>query len=200
MSVQCVDIHADRAIGDYWERQFCKMAANSGRSFTPHQIGRDSSVIAAYRFDGKYHTATLPDITIWTSPGEHHEIKHKDQTARKEFGLERYRVNALRWFAEETGQSVNYTIHDYDYVQLPTRKERKAYRTNEEEHWLTASILDLLSYDFRTDQNGVSWVNGARTEGIEILYWKAELFIPLSLLWGVVTRPSQAPILQKRLL
>ena len=198
--VQCKDLVADRAIGDFWEREFCKMASQSGRSFTPHQIGRDSSAIAAYRYGGKYHTATLPDVTIWTSPGEHHEIKHKDQTRNKEFGLERYRVNALRWFAEETGQSVYYTIHDYDYVPLPTRAERKAYRTNNEADWLTASILDLLSQDYRTDENGVSWVNGIRREGIEILFWKAELFIPLSLLWGVVTRPAHAPILQNRLI
>ncbi len=198
--VQCRDLVADRAIGDYWEREFCKMAALHGRSFTPHQIGRDKSALAAYRHGGRYHTATLPDITLWTSPGEHHEIKHKDQTYKKEFGLERYRVNALQWFAEETGQSVYYTIHDYGFIQLPERKDRKGHRENDEAHWLTASILDLLSHDYRTDPNGISWVNGRRREGIEILFWKAELFMPLSLLWGVVTRPLDAPIMQNRLL
>lgn len=197
MTEQCKNLQSDRRLGEYWEREFCKMAGKMGRSFTPHQIGRPNSATTAYWDNGRYHSATLPDVTIWTAPGEHHEIKHKDQTRNKEFGLEAYRVNALRWFAEETGQSVYYTIHDYDFAPCATRKERKWYQTNHERDWLTASIMDLVSGHYRTNSVGeISWVNGRRCEGIEMYYWPAELFVPLGLLWDFVNRPAAAPIIQ----
>jgi hypothetical protein len=179
------------------------MAARYGRSFTPHQIGKSKSAAAAYHYEDRYHLATLPDVTVWTRPGEHHEIKHKDPTRDGMFGLEQYRVDALRWFAEETGQSVYYTIHCYDFVPLSTRQERKFYRKNHESHWLTASILDLLSREYRVARSGsaaVSIVNGKRREGVKILYWPMDAFIPLSALWDFVARPLDAPILQGRLL
>jgi hypothetical protein len=199
VSVKCQNLAADRAIGDYWERQFCKLAAGTGRSFTPHQIGRDQSAQAAYRHAGKYHTATLPDITLWTSPGEHHEIKHKDKAGGGTFGLEHYRIDALKWFAEETGQSVYYTIHCYDFVNLPTRLERKECKENNPAHWLTASILDLVERSHNVSSRGrgaESWVNGKRTENIATWYWSSDLFAPLTTLWGqgaVTDKPKPHP-------
>ena len=194
MTTQCQNLSADRKIGDYWERQFCKLAASQGRSFTPHQIGRPTSAQAAFSDGGKYHTATLPDITLWTRPGEHHEIKHKDQTKDGKFGLERYRVDALRWFAEETGQSVYYTIHCYDFVQLPTRKERKHCRENNASHWITASIMDLLMLEYETIASGpraVSWVAGERKENVEICYWPSSGFFLLTDVWKFVSREAK---------
>lgn len=181
---QCTDLVGDRATGNYWERQFCKMAATFSKSFTAQQIGRTNSACAYYRDKSRYLHKTLPDVTIWTRPGEHHEIKHKDPTVSGEFGLEYYRINALYWFARETGQDVFYTIHNYGFVLADTRQERKAETENDISHWLTASIMDLVYREHRIDKNGVSWVNGQRTEGIEIWYWNSNLFFPLQDLWA----------------
>jgi hypothetical protein len=184
------DISADRRMGEYWERQFCKMAALRGRAFTPHQIGREQAARAAYLYGGKYHVAMLPDVTLWTRPGEHHEIKHKDPTKADEFGLERYRIDALLWFAEETGQSVHYTIHNYGLVDLEARIAQKNYLTNNPTHWVTAAICDLVSAEHRVNPKDRSIVNGRMRDGIEIWYWRTSLFVPLTSLWSALGNPG----------
>ena len=109
---QCSNLVADSTLGQYWERQFCCMAANFGFMFSPLQIGRSTSAMA---YKGKaFNCFTLPDITIWTFPGQHHKIKHKNPTHTCEFGLEVYRFDALVAFAQETRQDVMYTIDNHD--------------------------------------------------------------------------------------
>lgn len=44
--IQGKDLMGDRALGAYWERQFCRMMAKRGKMFTPLQIGRDQSAQA----------------------------------------------------------------------------------------------------------------------------------------------------------
>ena len=183
MSAHCRNLKADRALGDYWERQFCALAANYGRAFTAHQIGRQKSAQAFYRDGGKYHPLTLPDITIWTRPGEHHEIKHKDATRLNDFGLERYRLDALLWFAEETGQSVYYTIHDHGLQSFETREQRRECRTNTREHWLTCSVVELADNITRTDW-GESYVRNEARGDVERCYWHRSLFQPVIWLWS----------------
>lgn len=181
--VQCQNLQDDRDLGAYWEREFCKLAAKHGRSFTAHQIGRPKSAQSYFIQGGKYHHMTLPDITVWTRPGEHHEIKHKDATAWGAYGLERYRVDALLWFAEETGQSVYYTIHDYSLQNAPTREAQKRMPQSVPDHWLTCSIVELAdSIAGIDDREGASWVNGTKRI-VPICYFNKRLFQQVSWLW-----------------
>lgn len=179
--VQCADLAGDRELGAFWEREFCKIAAKYGRSFTPHQLKRAGSAQAFGHWQGKYHPMTLPDVTVWTRPGEHHEIKHKDPTSRGFFGLERYRLDALLWFAAETGQSVYYTIHDYSMQPNPSRAERKHNKKNIESHWLYASIAELADSIAFTDHGDTYYNSGTALK--ERCYWHRDQFRPLTWLW-----------------
>ena len=176
----CEDNAADRKIGEHWERQFCVLAAEHGKTFTPMQIGRQQSA-QAYGYDEnrKWNHRTLPDVTVWTSPGEHHEIKHKAPTKHDSIGLEKYRLDALRWFADETRQSVQYTIHRHDL------SGGRGSKVNKIEHWFTASIATLW-HDLETGnaivRTGPTWINGQKKDA-PIVYWKISLWVPLGEYW-----------------
>lgn len=146
------------------------MMANFGLSFTPLQIGRTKS-IQAYKKNSQWKRYTLPDVTIWTAPGQHHEIKHKKPTIRGYFGLEEYRFEALLWFANETLQSVYYTIHNHD---LSGGRNSKI---NDVSHWISANVLDLKNR-YVEKRKGFSWINGNKAE-TWILYWPQKLWNPL---------------------
>lgn len=180
-TVQCVDLAGDRALGQFWEKQFCAIAAHFKRSFTAHQIGRERSAQAFFHHNGKYHPMTLPDITVWSKPGEHHEIKHKDATKRGYFGLEKYRLDALSWFRHETGQRVFYTIHDYNEQLGATRKERKMNVKNDPLHWVTCDVEELEQTIAFTDL-GPSWVGGEERI-VPRCFWHKSRFIPLYWVW-----------------
>lgn len=178
-SNHCKDLKGDRATGQYWERQFCIMAGSFDKSFTPMQLGKDRSITAFQRDRRTWKIFTLPDVTIWTAPGEHHEIKHKnpfdDRVYGPSYGLEVYRFMALLWFANETGQDVFYTIHNHD------KAGGKFNKSNSVAHWETANILDLESRH-HTCRPTSSWVNGER-KTVDTYYWSVGLWIPLSQLW-----------------
>ena len=174
----CSNNGKDRELGQSWERNFCALASKFGKCFTPHQIGRGQSAAAWYRDEKqKWNHYTLPDVTIWTAPGEHHEIKHKKPTAWGAFGLEEYRLNALVGFAFETGQLVMYTIHDHS-------KSGGRYSTiNRIDDWVTADVLTLANSIHHTQMDGTSWVNGQKRNSVPIHYWKVGAFIPLGNFW-----------------
>ncbi len=182
---QCSDNGADRKLGKYWERMFCLMAARRGLMLTPMQIGRSGSAIAWHPRRGRRHVLTLPDITIWSCPTEHHEIKHKNPTRAGEFGLEEYRLAALLDFASESEHAVMYTIHNHD---LSGGRNAKA---NDLEHWMTYNVLELDGTQTRED-TGVSWVNG-KPQDVRRLYWPAAWWQPLSVFWRDRTSQSVAP-------
>ena len=173
---QCIDLNADRELGKKWERNYCILAAKHGKCFTPHQIGRSQSAVA-YKYDKKWKILTLPDVTIWTAPGEHHEIKHKNPDKSGCYGLEVYRFDILVEFAKETGQAIFYTIHDHD------KAGGKLIEVNNINHWVTANIVELINRQQRT-KKGYSWVNGKK-ELVDIHYWPSNLFQLLRNLWGV---------------
>ncbi len=182
--MHCQDLVRDRTLGQYWERQFCKMARDYGFMFTPMQIGRKESVVAYKGRD--WNVYTLPDVTMWTAPGQHHEIKHKNPTRSGEFGLERYRFDALRAFAEETEQGVFYTIHNHDL------SGGAQATVNHMAHWLTANVL-TLDGRWSVERWMSSWVNGQKRQ-VSILFWSVELWQPLADLWASygVEQPSWA--------
>lgn len=189
-SPQCTDLNADRKVGEFWERKFCLLAAKHGRSFTPHQIGRGKSAQAFSYSESKFHPMTLPDITIWTAPGEHHEVKHKDTTSSGHFGLELYRLDALVWFWRETGQSVYYTIHDYGKQQGVNRADRKHNELNDPRHWVSCEVQELkktVAYTYI----GKSWVNGEPRE-VPICYWREDTFTPLLSIWNYERKDEAA--------
>jgi hypothetical protein len=166
-----------RILGQTWERNFCMLASNIGLMFTPLQIGRSSSA-AAFYFDGKWKTLTLPDITIWTAPGQHHEIKHKRHTKNRMYGLEVYRFNALTRFGKETNQRIYYTIHDW--TNAPCGRNGT---TNRIEDWVSAdiSVLNAAIVDGYIHPNNKypSFVNGKKEENVPQYFWPIKLFEPL---------------------
>jgi hypothetical protein len=173
----------DRAIGKHWETQFGALGGAFGKTMTAHQIGKgDRSAVAHYRdANGEWKRLILPDITVWSASGEHHEIKHKNPTADGCYGLERYRLDSLVAFANRTGQRVFYTIHDWERAGCRSGKDPCLNRL---EDWVTAEVA-VLSRRWTKERPGVSWVSGVRREGVPIVYWRvSEFFRPLADLWG----------------
>jgi hypothetical protein len=175
---QCINNAEDRNIGYYWERQFCIMAYRLGKCFTPHQWNKEKSALAFGRFAGlnKY---TLPDITIWSAPGEHHEIKHKNPTKDTNMiGLELYRYRALYEFQQITQQTVYYTIHNHDLSGGRNSTENNIY------HWFCGEIgADLTEYNAKKWKCN-SWVNGEKRL-VDTLFWNFNLFTRLAYVWRV---------------
>jgi hypothetical protein len=180
---------ADREIGQHWETQFCGMARAYGKVFTPHQFRRSGSAMfygGAPDLDGKTRW-TLPDITVWSAPGEHHEIKHKNADRSGCYGLERYRLDALVRFANTTGQKVYYTIHDWEMAGAHAAKEDVA---NDIDHWLVGDVAEL-SVGHTRQAPGWSYYGGEQRK-VDIWYWTADptrrrpWFRPLADVWGLV--------------
>jgi hypothetical protein len=173
-SKHCGNVGKDRAIGALWERRFCFLAASHGKLFTPLQLGRDTSA-QAFSYSDKWISLTLPDITIWTSPGEHHEIKHKAPTKYGSIGLEEYRLQALERFSEVTGQQVFYTIHRHD---LSGGRDSDV---NKIEHWFSASVSTLrksIDDGQVISRIGPTYCGGQKRE-LPIFYWPVSLWRPL---------------------
>lgn len=176
MSVQCNDLIGDRKLGEEWEVNFGTLAKNYGATFTANQIGRTGAAEAYYLgSDGKRARLILPDFALWTFPGQHHEIKHKDRAKRgprKEcYGLERYRFDSLVEFQGRCKQVVYYTIHDHE------KAGGKLVKENRIQDWVTAPV-DILDGSWSFSENGDSYCNsGTKTK--EILYWHYSLFTPL---------------------
>lgn len=182
------DNATDRETGAYWENQFCRMARGLGKVFTPHQFKRpDNSALfygPASDSEGKSQW-TLPDITVWSAPGEHHEIKHKNQTHDGMYGLEVYRIEALVRFANTTGQAVYYTIHDWQLAGAANSQERVA---NDMTHWLVGDITQLSRGCTKPGKSD-TWYAGQLRRDEPTWYWTADpcrrfaWFRPLSEIW-----------------
>ncbi len=184
----CDNLLDDRKLGRYWEEQFCKLATQYGRTYTPFQIDRSSAALA-YDANGNHYV--LPDVGIWSAPGEYHEIKHKNPTRGGLYGLEKYRWESLLWFAHETQQKVYYTIHNHDLAG------GRDVRGNDVEHWVTADVI-ALDQKWCIDGNGFSYVNG-RKRRVPILFWPERLWSPLAGIWGSSNLIIAQPDIQQRM-
>lgn len=173
----CGQLQADRALGEFWERQFCLLASRYGFTFSPLQIGRRESALAYRKRENGWENLKLPDVVIWSAKGQCHEIKHKSPNKHGCFGLEGYRFHSLLDFAHETHMGVMYTIHDH------SRTAGRDDRINRIEDWVTASILDLGQRAYRTGYNRGSYVSGEAVQRIAIYYWPISNFTPLSEYW-----------------
>jgi len=176
MSAQCQDIDRDRALGELWEVKFGTIAAQHGATVTANQIGRTRAAKAFFRgSDGRLMPLILPDFALWTFPGQHHEIKHKDKAKsgirRGCYGLERYRFDSLLEFQDRSKQSVYYTIHDHEMAGGKYAKENRL------QDWVTAHV-STLDGSWTCAEMGKTWCNG-KEEVKEILYWDYTLFSPL---------------------
>lgn len=171
-SIHCINNAADRRLGEYWEELFGFMATSYGRTFSRHQFRRQNAAVVEGLIGKAY---LLPDITVWSAPGEHHEIKHKAPTSFNTFGLERYRLQSLVWFANETQQPVFYTIHNH------ALNGGRDNLNNDIEHWITQNVL-VLHQHVDKESIGPSYVNGQK-EHVSICYWQATRFISLEKLW-----------------
>jgi hypothetical protein len=167
-----------------WEANFCKLAAQHHRSFSPHQFCLRDKAANWYRPEkGQIYPLLLPDTTIWTAPGEHHEIKHKEPTKNWPcYGLEKYRLDALLAFAEETRQSVLYTIHDWRRAGASTSSEPMR---NCIDDWLTCDVLVLADYiraEHLTTNPFPTWYGGVPTTKPGY-FWPTTLWRPLHWWW-----------------
>ena len=176
---RCQNLSVDRASGKYWEREFCVMAYKRGKIFTPHQWQRSESAVA---YGKHFKFLTLPDVTIWSSPGEHHEIKNKNPSKRGYYGLEKYRIDALVEFDKACIGDVLYTIHNWEKAGLKNGKQEGENRI---EDWFCSLCHELYETPDYKNHNDTSWVNGVQRTDIEIWYWEAERFYPLSSYWGI---------------
>jgi hypothetical protein len=187
LSQQCANLDSDRKLGEYWERQFCFLAGNHGFAFTRNQANKAEAALAwERRADGKWDTYTLPDVSFWTTPGQHHEIKHKSPTRYGCYGLEKYRFDALIWFAGTTGQPVFYTIHDH------ALSGGRDCTFNSIEHWRTASVT-FLADNIQQTSFGSSWVDGVR-KSVLIHYWPTSLWKPLGTIWEAPEEIASGPL------
>lgn len=174
-----------RIIGTYWEIMFCQLAYDFGRAFTPVQITTTKSQMdkSAQWYLGSNGKSIylLPDIVIWTFPGEHHEIKHKDPFSMNQhgdmFGLEQYRLEALLQFCHTTGQDVLYTIHNHALIHGNLRTR------NRMSDWLTISVSELDGRHVYRQKNGKTLYDGKYKEK-PILYWPSEIWTPLETRWA----------------
>lgn len=181
MSKRPRDNKKDRENGEYWEREFCLMAGHYGKVFTQHQLNRSSAAAFYGRQGPGWETKLLPDVTIWSAPGEHHEIKHKDPTRDGCYGLEVYRLESLVRFVNTTGQQVLYTIHDWRHAGCQSSDDRPENRI---EDWFFADIADL-SRSHTKLRLSPSYVDGDDRPDVPTFYWRvAEYFHPLSTLWA----------------
>ena len=193
-----LDNAADRRCGALWERNFCLLAGLFGKAFTPHQLGRTGAATMWKRGAHDWNPFLLPDVTVWTAPGEHHEIKHKNPTTKylggrkvaRCYGLEKYRLDALVAFRVETQQPVMYTVHDWELAGATTSRDEMA---NDVRHWLTVDVLALSEYVARNDIQPVlmrTYVN-SRNDEREGYYWPTALWLPLEHWWN--PPPVDAP-------
>lgn len=156
------------------------MAGALGKSMTPHQIKRTGSAVAGKLTGEKWSLYTLPDVTLWTAPGEHHEIKHKAPTSHGSVSLEDYRLRALLWFAQETQQPVYYTLH------LHNLNGGRDNPLNYLCHWFTIEVRRMkLLCDTgvaRSSDRMKTWCGG-QVKYVPGWYWPVTEFKPLMQLW-----------------
>lgn len=181
----CGNLTKDRELGERWEKNFGQLVMRYGLTATAHQIGRKENAAAAWYLDenGKKQHVILPDVVIWSFPGQHHEIKHKNPSKKGWFGLEKYRFDSLRWFQNTTKQPVFYTIHNHDF------SGGRSGLDNHLDHWVTASVTLLdQSWTHVADPDMPGPWNESYCNGIKIkttiYYWKTSIFIPLRWILG----------------
>lgn len=181
----CADNTLDRSEGGWWELAFGRMAVAHGRTFTAHQAHTLNRAAACSI--SSTQVWLLPDVTIWTSPGEHHEIKHKNAITLHDvphYGLEQYRFDALLQFRFETRTPVFYTIHDWELAAAAGRlrhRDDPSARVNDIADWRTAEVV-ALEHTVCCRFPGKSYVNG-RARTVEILYWPVSLWMSLADVW-----------------
>lgn len=189
MNERLRDNKNDRDIGTRWERNFCETAAKLGFMFTALQIGRIDSAAAWTWEKSTWNICTLPDVTVWTSPAQHHEIKHKNPTRRGCFGLEVYRFEKLMRFMNESKQDVYYTIHNWDAA--PGGRDGEQNRIQD---WIVSNVDTLKKAidNGKAELNRAcpSYVNGVMRSNIPIYFWPKDLWIPLSELWSTALLAS----------
>jgi hypothetical protein len=186
MSGHGADLLGHRTEGEYWEERFCELACEYRRVwYTRNQKGRRDAAHAETIDPAKIRrTCLLPDVVIWSIPGEHHEIKHKKPHKQPgfapSFGLEVYRFEALVEFADECRQPVLYTIHDWQAAGAPDSYHHTPNRLDD---WFTIPILDLNAKRHRRDGKFGSYRNGQFVEAVPGYYWPASIWTPLAQYW-----------------
>lgn len=170
-----------RESGALWERNFCVLAAMHNKEFTPHQLVRKEGAAVSWRQEGNgWRKQLLPDVVVWSAPGEHHEIKHKNKMNNGCYGYEAYRLHELVRFANTTGQRIYYTIHDWELAGASSSIDPMANRI---EDWLCADVADL-SRSRTGEFTGRSIIGGVMKSDVRQFMWDASrYFRPLADVW-----------------
>lgn len=189
------DLAGHRAVGEHWEERFCELACECRRVwYTRNQKGRNQAASAETIDREKIRrTCLLPDVVIWSIPGEHHEIKHKNPHHQRgyadSYGLEIYRFDALVEFAEECRQPVLYTIHDWEAAGATSAYERTPNRLAD---WLTIPVLDLTAKRWRREVKISSYRNGKFIADVPAYFWPSSVWMPLERYW-TLHQPTLMP-------
>ena len=181
--VHCGNVKNDRALGELWESNFCKLLPE-GCVFDLHQKDRTSSaVLRVVEPESIDRGITSPDVTVYwgSSVVSHHEIKHKNATRDGCFGLEEYRVKSLLEFMKRSGQDVYYTIHDHDF------SDGRDGKVNDIKHWLTSSLSELLK-DVLRKSDSPSYRNGKKVDELTY-YWNRSQFGFLENMFNEIADP-----------
>lgn len=177
------DNAADRKVGARWEQEFCRLGMRFGKVLTPHQLVAHKGAAVAYGPSGeRISTYLLPDITVWSNGGEHHEVKHKNPTRRGRYGLEVYRFKKLLTWARVVAPTpVFYTIHDWQRAGASSGRDEMENRV---EDWVTVNVLHLPENGDSRQGNGSSYIGGTfRAGDVSILYWDVGRFSSLAQMW-----------------
>ena len=174
----------DRRMGELWESEFARLAAWYGKAFTLVQADRQK----AARWSNGGRPALLPDVLIFSDPGEHHEVKHKNPTQRRvgvrSYGWEDYRLDALMQFQSRMPQQpVYYTIHDWEAAGV---KASDAPMPNVLQDWRFVAVqhLHTVAVERLTAEPIKTWVNGKASWCLGY-YWPITMWQPLDQLWGL---------------
>lgn len=165
----------DRKVGLEAEHEFCSLVSSLGLSFQMHQAGRNE---AAVYWDGKYKKKRPgPDVSVFgRGHHQHHEIKHKTRRPESSpfagcYGLEEYRLTALRRYEEITGQPAFYTVHDY------ALSGGKGVFLNDMGSWLSAPLSFLAGKERWGSAS--SYIRDKKRQRVDMVYWDAQLWVPL---------------------
>ena len=165
------DNPGDRASGTYWEQRFAVMAAGLGI-----RCRRDEDKNWPY-WD---FLLTYPD-----GHQEHHEIKNKRPTSRREYGLEEHRLQGMLE-RSSLALPIFYTIHDWELAGASTSREPMLNRMGD---WRTVAIDALGDLD-RFDPRGKTYYGG-KLAYLPMWFWYAHKWSPLGRHWGLEIEPEK---------
>lgn len=171
MSRHMANKGADRALGEWWEGQFCQIAKGRGWFFYRMQRQNESPM-----FRGPCDPWPTPDVLLMQAGvSQWHEVRHKNPTRDGRFGYERHRFEGLLGTLVASGIPTFLTFHDHD------RAGGRDSKLNRPEHWVTARVDELARGPYEARRCKSYGVGGGF---VPVFFFDKRLFKPLdNALW-----------------